>query len=291
MKNIFKYSPGFLAGVILSSAFAGAAAANSNLITNTIDELWVFVAGDPVLASQVNENFEYLESKIDEEVSFLSDDVIANTVSILNNEDGVGVNQSAISQVDSSLSSFQSSQSVRDGDQDVLIVDNGSRIAALENDVVYPGFSFTLGDLVGEEWDITFDTVSLSGSMYGHLDPILLSFTINNGSYEQLAVNQISADWSVSPYTGYQTYYPYYPPVQTGPPNSVFQRGFNGNNSIGFEADGTFVSIWKSGTNEYLELLGSMSTDKQTISGYFSSQCRSNTSSWSGIGTWVGYRR
>lgn len=65
MKNIFKYSPGFLAGVILSSAFAGAAAANSNLITNTIDELWVFVAGDPVLASQVNENFEYLESKID----------------------------------------------------------------------------------------------------------------------------------------------------------------------------------------------------------------------------------
>jgi len=66
MKNIFKYSPGFLAGVILSSAFAGAAAANSNLITNTIDELWVFVAGDPVLASQVNENFEYLDLGIDE---------------------------------------------------------------------------------------------------------------------------------------------------------------------------------------------------------------------------------
>ena len=66
MKNIFKYSPGFLAGVILSSAFAGAAAANSNLITNTIDELWVFVAGDPVLASQVNENFEYLDLRIDE---------------------------------------------------------------------------------------------------------------------------------------------------------------------------------------------------------------------------------
>ena len=135
MKNIFKYSPGFLAGVILSSAFAGAAAANSNLITNTIDELWVFVAGDPVLASQVNENFEYLESKIDEEVSFLSDDVIANTVSILNNEDGVGVNQSAISQVDSSLSSFQSSQSVRDGGQDVLIDSNNSEIIANQTEI------------------------------------------------------------------------------------------------------------------------------------------------------------
>ena len=143
MKNIFKYSPGFLAGVILSSAFAGAAAANSNLITNTIDELWVFVAGDPVFASQVNENFEYLELKIDdnfeyldlkidEEVGFLSDDVIANTVSILNNEDGVGVNQSAISQVDSSLSSFQSSQSVRDGDQDTFLNSNDARISTLE---------------------------------------------------------------------------------------------------------------------------------------------------------------
>ena len=73
MKNIFKYSPGFLAGVILSSAFAGAAAANSNLITDTIDELWVFVSGDPVLASQVNENFEYLELKIDDNFNAIED--------------------------------------------------------------------------------------------------------------------------------------------------------------------------------------------------------------------------
>ena len=65
MKNIFKHTPGFLAGIILSSAFAGAAVANSKLITNTINELWVFVAGEPVLASQVNDNFDYLESKID----------------------------------------------------------------------------------------------------------------------------------------------------------------------------------------------------------------------------------
>ncbi len=73
MKNIFKYSPGFLAGVILSSAFAGAAAANSNLITNTIDELWVFVAGDPVIASEVNENFEYLDLGIVENESRITD--------------------------------------------------------------------------------------------------------------------------------------------------------------------------------------------------------------------------
>ena len=65
MKNIFKHTHVFIVGIILSSAFAGATAANSKMISNTIDELWVFVSGDTVLASKVNENFEYLESKID----------------------------------------------------------------------------------------------------------------------------------------------------------------------------------------------------------------------------------
>jgi len=258
MKNIFKYSPGFLAGVILSSAFAGAAAANSNLITNTIDELWVFVSGDPVLASQVNENFEYLEIKIDEEVSFLSDDVIANTVSILNNEDGVGVNQSAISQVDSSLSSFQSSQSVRDGDQDVLIADNGSRITNLEsgsgnNGLFYPS------DLMSYDWDVAFTQVVGTGApVPDFLYP--LSFEVTNGVWETVP-NRMTWESSAD-------YEPLDQMVSLTPNAVNTQIRVH---SLNFTSDGLlrYLGLRYSANGSTLILTGVMSQSKDAISGHY----------------------
>ena len=253
MKNIFKYSPGFLVGVILSSAFAGAAAANSSFITNTIDQLWVFVAGDPVLASQVNDNFEYLDLKIDEEVSFLSDDVIANAVSILNNEDGVGVNQSAISQVDSSLSSFQSSQSVRDGDQDVLIADNGARITTLENSGSGGSGLFYPSDLYDYNWDFVSD----GGTGPDRNAPLVFGFSFD-GDFMQLSPIVIdgksyfpeNAAWQPSD-PGYQPHYPL-------------------PKSWRFMSDGTLLNarLYSTGNDDF-EFSGAMSQDKTKIIGHY----------------------
>jgi hypothetical protein len=180
MKNIFKYSPGFLAGVILSSAFAGAAAANSNLITNTIDELWVFVAGDPVLASQVNENFEYLDLKIDDEVGVLSDDVIANTVSILTNAVGVGVNQSAIVSNSSDISSLGSDNTINASN----ISTNASDISTNASDI-----STNASDISTNASRIThLESWPLLGSwscqLYGDLsENFVMDFTNTGGHY------------------------------------------------------------------------------------------------------------
>ena len=249
MKNIFKYSPGFLAGVILSSAFAGAAAANSNLITNTIDQLWVFVAGDPVLASQVNENFEYLELKIEDNTS----QSVSNSDAASQNASDIFANASNISSNSSALSTLSAGVGTNSSNIDfnsIDIADNANRIGYLENEV-YSSLSYTIGDLIGQTWTMEFG---------GNVVP--LTFTEQNGIY--------SPDPFTIPGTNGPETYTYY--------EGRFPYDMDLNLSFIF-GDGT-VFLFFEGWSSWRIFKGRMSADKTQIIGEYATTRSPQNESW-----------
>ena len=61
MKNIFKYSPGFLAGVILGASLITLSAASND---SAPEDLNVFFPGTEVSSADVNANFTYLDDEV-----------------------------------------------------------------------------------------------------------------------------------------------------------------------------------------------------------------------------------